>query len=100
MTAMRRSTFALAATLAGAFCSGASAAPNCMPKGATFIAKSAQAELYSAVPKRKGAIQRGYFGCLPGRKPVLLTQDIHPKSAQDTTYANSAFRLGGTWVAW
>jgi uncharacterized delta-60 repeat protein len=78
----------------------AHAAVNCLPSGATFVAKSAQAELYSVAPKGNGPVKRKYFGCVPGAKPVLLTQDVVPKSSQDTAYANSTFRLGGTWAAW
>ena len=102
MTGMTRSTLAvsLAAALGLLPASAATGAVNCMPAGATFIAKSAQAELYSAVPKRKGAIKRGYFGCVPGRRPVLLTQDITPSSRDAAAYANGTFRVGGTWAAW
>src|SRR3954447_7951426 len=95
---MRAGWGALAAVLAAAGTAQA-AHPRALP-GARFVAKSAEAQLFSVAVKGKGAVKRRYFGCRTGHTPLLLTADITPKSTQDTTYANSAFRIGGTWAAW
>src|SRR4051812_38579741 len=78
----------------------AQAAERCSLPGETFIAKSAQAQLFSVKANGRKGVQRRYFGCRLGRRPLLLTADITPKSADDTTYRNDTFRIGGTWAAW
>lgn len=86
------------ATVAGA--GPAQAAQRCTLPGAQFIAKSAQAQLFSVAVKGRGAVKRRYFGCRTGHKPLLLTQDIVAKTEEDTAYTNTMFRIGGTWAGW
>src|SRR3954447_1823507 len=97
---MKRVVLLLLAGWSMAGAPGAHAAERCSLPGATFIAKSARAQLFSVKANGKKGVQRRYFGCRFGQRPLLLAADIAPKSPQATGYRNDTFRVGGTWAAW
>src|SRR4051794_27695153 len=96
---MRMNRALVLAIVACAACAApAGAAAGCTLPGARTVASDAQARVF-AVPG-KGATKLRYFGCLTGKKPILLTTDQAPKAADDNHVANDSFRLAGPWVAW
>src|SRR3954447_13896887 len=88
----------LAIAACALFTAPAGAATGCALPGARTVASNAQARVF-AVPG-KGATKLRYFGCLTGRKPILLTTDQAPKAADQNHVVNDTFRLAGPWVAW
>lgn len=75
----------------------AQAAQRCDFKRSTTVAKNAQARVFWV--KGRGADKRVYFGCLRGRRPILLGTDRNPAASDETHTTNEHFRLAGTWVA-
>src|SRR5690349_15318094 len=95
--AMHRRTL-LGIGLAVLLAAPADAAERCALKGAETIAANAGARVFS-VPG-KGETKRRIYGCLTGRRPILLAGDVTPKAADEAHIANEGFRLGGSWVGW
>lgn len=74
------------------------AAKGCDLPGSRTVLANAQARIF--VTAGKPPVTRRYFGCLAGRRPILLTTDRSPKAADEARVANDSFRLAGPWVAY
>jgi hypothetical protein len=76
----------------------ASAADRCDARGAKTVQQNTQARVFAV--KGKGEVKRRIYGCVRGRKPILLASDVAPRDAEETAFRNTSFRLGGRVVAW
>jgi hypothetical protein len=95
---VKRGALVLVLAAAAAFPPAASAADRCSAPGAKTILQNAQARLFSV--KGKGAVKRRIYGCVRGRKPILLTSDLSPKDPEQTHTGNGQFRLTGRFAGW